>query len=492
VRRYALAPLLIALTAIALIASGCGSSKSSGANGLADALSYMPKDSPIVFAFDTNPDGDQWQQVDKLIGKFPGGGQIKQQFKTAFNGRAHLDFDKDIKPLLGNDLVVSTSGQSSPGTQTPYVSAWKVKDEQAAQKLIQRNSQKAGTIQGSDYYGSGANNFALLKDGVLVIADTKEALTAALERAGSGDGMTEQDFTNALGDLDKGSLLRVVGNFQSLLSGPKGAAARKIKWVGALRSFGTTLTAEPDGISSGFHVETASGLTEKDLPLASGAQSAPVVRRAGEIGFGLRNPAQIYTFGSAVSQITNPAGYAKFARQKAKVAKQLGVNVDRDLIGQLTGNAAVSVSLDGEFALRADLRDPAAAAATLKKIAPRLKKLAKGKPVGLVAPKNGKGFYALARPNGKKVVFGVVGKSFVVATDAARAAQFAGQSPSNVPGTRGAFVIATDARSLANAAAARRGQGVAAQLITGSLGDLIGSVEAETSGITSSLKLFVK
>jgi hypothetical protein len=33
---------------------------------------------------------------------------------------------------------------------------------------------------------------------------------------------------------------------------------------------------------------------------------------------------------------------------------------------------------------------------------------------------------------------------------------------------------------------------VAAQLITGSLGDLIGSVEAETSGITSSLKLFVK
>jgi hypothetical protein len=86
----------------------------------------------------------------------------------------------------------------------------------------------------------------------------------------------------------------------------------------------------------------------------------------------------------------------------------------------------------------------------------------------------------------------VVGKSFVVATDAARAAQFAGQSPSTVNGAKGAFVLAFDARALANAAAAQRGQGVAAQLVTGSLGDLIGWVDSETSGLTGSFKLFIK
>jgi hypothetical protein len=112
--------------------------------------------------------------------------------------------------------------------------------------------------------------------------------------------------------------------------------------------------------------------------------------------------------------------------------------------------------------------------------------------VHLVAPKSGKGFYTIASATGKKYVFGVVGKSFVVATDAARAAQFAGQSPSNVSGAKGSFVVASDARALVNAAAAQRGQGVAAQLITGSLGDLIGWVDAETSGLSGSLKLFIR
>ncbi len=486
-KRFAILPLLL----VALIASGCGSSSSSS-NDLGTALSYMPKDSPIVIALDTNADGGQWQQVDKLIGKFPGGGQIKQQLKSTLSARLHLDFDKDIKPLLGNDLVISTTGQSSPGIQTPYVAAWKVKDEGAAQKLIQQGSSKAGTVQGSDYYGTGTSNFTVVKDGVLVIADTKEALSAALGRAKGGDHLTEQDFNDALGDLDKNALLRVTGNFQALLAkSPAGPAARKVKWVAALRNFGVTVGAEPDGIKWGFNANTPGGLTERDLPLASGPQSAAVVRRSGEVGFGVRNPAQIYAFGRAVSQITDPAGYARFNRRKAKASKQLGVSVDRDLIGQLTGDASFSVSLAGDFAMRADLRDPAAAVATLKKAAPGLLKLAKGN-VSLVKPKNGKGFYALGRADGKKIAFGVVGKSFVVASDAARAAQFAGQSPSRLPGAKGALVLASDARSLANAAAAQRGQGVAAQFLTGSLGDLIGSVEAERSGITGTLKLFVR
>jgi hypothetical protein len=253
------------------------------------------------------------------------------------------------------------------------------------------------------------------------------------------------------------------------------------------------VSAASDGIEYAFNVKTdAGGLTENDLPIAGGPQAAPVVRRAGEIGFGLRNPAQLYTFGQAAARITDPAGYAKFVRDKAKASRQYGVNIDRDIIGQLTGNTAVSVALDGQFAVRADLRNPAAMEATLRKLAPNFKKLAKGKPVHVVAPKSGKGFYTIASATGKKYVFGVVGRSFVVATDAARAAQFAGQSPSNVSRAKGSFVVASDARALANAAAAQRGQGVAAQLITGSLGDLIGWVDAETSGLSGSLKLFIR
>ena len=472
--KYAVAVLI---TSAALLTAGCGS-KSSG-SALDTALDYVPKAAPFVIAIDTNPDGGQWQQVDHLLGKFPFGGQVKGQFKNAFNARSGVNYDKDIRPLLGNDLVVAITGAGSSGGKTPYVLAWKVKDEAAAKRLIQ----------------SRPTNLAVVKDGVVVAADSKPALDAALKRAGGSDHMTEQDFTSALGTLPHDALVRAVGNFQALLTGPQAAAARKVKWLGALRTFGVTLRAEPDGIAWAFDTKTDSGgLTPKDLPLAAGTLSPPVVKRAGEIGFGIRDPAQIVTFGQQVARITNSQGYGKYVSDKAKLSKQLGVNVDRDLIGQLTGNATMSVGLKGAFALRADLRDPAAATRTLRTVAPRLVTIAKsrGKTAALSAPKNGKGFYALTEPNGKKVAFGVVGGSFILATDAARAAQFAGESPSAVAGTKGSLVVSSDARALANAVAAQRGQGVAAQIVTGALGDLVGSLESETSGLKGTLKLQIK
>jgi hypothetical protein len=465
--------LLLVLAALALVATGCGSSGSSG-SGLDTALSYVPKDAPVVVALDTDPNGDQWKQVNDLIAKFPGGGQGKQQFKTAFNARSQLDWDKDIKPLLGNDLVIAFTGTQAAGSS--YVAAWQVKDEDAAKRLL-------------DKFGSTR---AVLDNGTLVTGKTKADIDAAVERAKGDDHMSEDDFTSALGDLEEDSLVRITGDIQKLIDGEPGSdEARKVKWVSALRTFGATLSAASDGFSFAFDVKTDAGsLTEKDLPIAGGSEAAPVVRRAGEVGFGVRNPAQLYTFGQEVARITNPAGYAKFLRDKAKASSDLGVNVDRDIFGQLTGNTEFSIALNGEFAARADLKSPATMEATLKKAAPNFNKVSKS--AKIEAPKSGKGFYTFTAATGKKYVFGVVGKSFVVATDAARAAQFAGQSPSNVPGAKGSFVLASDARALANAAAAQRGQGVAAQLVTGSLGDLIGWVEAETSGLNGSYKLFIK
>src|SRR3954451_7873189 len=213
------AALCAALAAIALTTAGCGS-KSSGSS-LDSALSYVPKNAAVVIAIDTNPDGGQWQQVDHLIGKFPFGGQVKQQVKNAFNSRANVDYDKDIKPLLGNDMVLAITGPSAPNAQTPYVFAWKLKDESAARRLIQATTEKSGTLDGLDVYAAPPTNCAVIKDGTLLLADTMPALQAALKRAGGGDHMTEQAFTDSLGDLNKDSLVRVVGNFQALLTGPQ-------------------------------------------------------------------------------------------------------------------------------------------------------------------------------------------------------------------------------------------------------------------------------
>jgi hypothetical protein len=488
--KRALAALLLAT---ALITAGCGGKSSSSGSSLDTALSYVPKNASVVVAIDTNPNGDQWQQVDKLLGKFPFGGQVKQQVKNAFNTRANLDYDKDIKPLLGNDIVYAMLPHDpTQETQTPFVFAWKLNDEAAARRLLQATTEKNPiTIQGLDVYGRPPTNFAVIKDGTLVVADTFDALGAALKRP-SGDHMTESDFTNALGDLDKDSIVRATGNFQSLLSGPQGTAARKVKWLSALRSFGFALRAESDGIAYGFKFDTDSGsLSAADLPLASGTESPPVIKRAGEIAFGVRNPAQIVSFAQQAAQITNPTGYATYARDKQRLSKQIGVDVDRDLIGQLTGDATLSVGVDGTIAARADVRDPAAAAATLKKVAPRLVKFARkrGKTVTLTTAQN---LYVFTNANRKKLAFGVIGKSFVLANDPARAAQIAAQSPSTVSGAKGSLVVFSDARALANAIAAKRGQGVAAQIVTSALGDLTGSAQTETDGISGTVKLQIK
>ena len=481
--------LALALVAATAAATGCGS-KSSG-SGLDSALSYVPKKAALVIAVDTNADGDQWQQVDKLIAKFPFGGQVKQQFKSAFSGRSGIDYDNDIKPLLGNDIVVALT--STAGGSPPYIVAWKVKDEGKARKLIQKNSTKAGTIDGEDVYGTNGTNLSIVKDGVWVLADNLANLRAAVERAKGSDHLTESEFNDSLGNLEQSSLVRVTGDVQTLYSGdPTGRLFKNLPFIRSQKSFGIVLTAEPDGIEFAFENKAGGTLQSKDLPLSTGSDSVPVVRRAGEIGIGIRDPAHLITYYESVFRSAAPSTYTRFLKGMTKANKTLGIDIDRDVIAQLTGNAAISISLNGDFAVRADVRDPAALEATLKKAAPRLKKLAKGKSVGISTPKNGQGFYALAQANGKKVVFGVVGKTFVAASDAPRAAQFAGQSPSVVPGAKGSFVIASDARALANAIAARQGQGTAAQLVTSSLGDLIGWVETESDGLTGSIKLFVK
>jgi hypothetical protein len=473
------------LLALALVtATGCGSRSSAGS--LDDALRYTPRDSALVMVFDTDPEGQQWQQVDKLLSKFPFAGTLKQQLKTRLNSSEDLDYDRDIKPQLGNPLVLTIPSIAAPNP--PVVITWKPKDEDKLRKLFERSGyQKTAPIEGADTYRTQAGEEFVLKDGTLVVATSTEALTAAL--GSHGDHLTAQQLDDNLGDLAGEALLKMTGDARALYGDPSGVAAQKLNFVRAQKSVGIVMRAEPDGIEFAF-VNESDSVPEAELPLAPGEQPAPVIRRGGEIGIGLRDPARTITFyehafKAAFTPIANV-----IAKAKAKLNRQLGIDIDRDVVSQLHGNAYASVALDGGFALRVDLRDPAAATATLKRVAPRLTKVAHGGTV--TRPKGGAGLYSVGRPGGKRYAFGVVGKSFVFATDAARAAQFAGESPTTVPGTKGALVVAADARAVANKIAAQQGQGAAAQVVTGPLGDLIGWVEWEREHSAGSVKLFIK
>ena len=93
--------------------------------------------------------------------------------------------------------------------------------------------------------------------------------------------------------------MRTYFDLQRLIAAdPDTADARKVKWVGALRTFGLSASVGSDRPDFDFTMGTdSSDLSDADLPLAAGDQSPEVVQRPGEIGLALRGMDQIVNFG---------------------------------------------------------------------------------------------------------------------------------------------------------------------------------------------------
>jgi hypothetical protein len=284
-----------------------------------------------------------------------------------------------------------------------------------------------------------------------------------------------------------------------LRSDPSTRDAQRVTWVKSLRTFGLTAVAKDDAIDVDFKLTTDGDLSDADLPIAAGDEAPGVLRRAGEIGIGLRDPAQIVKFAESAGQAVDPSGYGDYIAAKRQIEQRLGVSIDDDLVGQLTGDTAMSFSVDGKFGLRSELKDPAAFERTLAKVADVLPQVAESAGAGDLAiakPKGGSDFYALADPNGNSVVFGVVDEVFVMANDPSRAGRLAGESPSEVSGAKGSVTMSADAEQLARAIVAQLsnaqpglGGALGAGLFTAPLKELNGSMSATPDGMRGTFQL---
>jgi hypothetical protein len=207
---------------------------------------------------------------------------------------------------------------------------------------------------------------------------------------------------------------------------------------------------------------------------------------------GLRDPSQVIDFGIAAAKVVNPAGYAEFENGKAQIGKRLGIDVDEDVLAQLTGDVAAVVSIDGDFGVRSELEDPGAFEGTLAKVMDGLPEFADG--VTVTKPRKGSDFYGVADENGDSFAVGVAEGQLVVANTPALAGELATRGLVDAEGAEGAFVASADAEQLANAAIAKtRGAlpAIGGSLLTGPLGELLQSVSASTEGLTGHLELNV-
>src|SRR5690242_15544988 len=95
-----LAVLLACLATVAFVATGCGSDSSS--SGTDKVLDYVPANTPFAVQIDTDGSDGQYKALNGIIERFPGADTIKALIKSKLTmGVQGVDFDKDIKPLLG-------------------------------------------------------------------------------------------------------------------------------------------------------------------------------------------------------------------------------------------------------------------------------------------------------------------------------------------------------------------------------------------------------
>jgi hypothetical protein len=492
--------LATAACAAALALAGCGGGDS-GSSPLDSALGYLPKDAPFAAAIDSNLGDGQYEALNKIVEKFPFSDEVKRQIAQSIQGGGP-SFERDIRPLLGNPVVVGGVSAKSitddAAGNDDFVLAFQVKDKDKLDSFIEKEKAKQrGERSGAKLYKGRQGDWLAVEDDVLVAAASKSLLAGALDQRDKDDHLTRADFDKGLEGLPKEALVRVYTDVQALLeSDPSTADARRVEWIKSLRTLGLTAVARDDSLRVDFKLKTEGDLTDSDLPIASGDDAPGVLRRRGEIGLGVRDLAQVVKFAEAAGQAVDPSGYGDYAAAKRQIEQRYGVDLDRDLIGQLDGDTAISFALDGKFGVRAALKDPAALKKTLAKVADLLPRFAKGAGAGHVAiakPKSGGDFYALADRDGNSIVFGVVDDVFVAATDPSRARRLAGEDPSAVSGAQGSVAMGADAEQLARTALA----GLAPQLagpfgtglFTAPLKELNGSLSATQDGMRGSFEL---
>jgi hypothetical protein len=497
--------LATAVVLAGLLIAGCGGGDDSG-SALDSALAFLPKDTPFALAVDTDVEGDQYQSVSALIDKFPFGDQVK----TTLRGRLEqlsggVNFNDDVKPVLGNPAIMGAADtETLTGDAENYIIALQAKDQGALEDLVDKlKPRETGEASGASLYQRGDTDFAV-KDDMFVIANSQDQLKSAFERADGDDHFDEDTFNESLDGLPDGALMRLHVAVETLLKADPGSAdARKVKWIGALRTLGLTANAKDDAVDVDFRVRTEGDLSDEDLPIAPGDDAPPVIKREGEVGLGIRDLAHIVNFAENAGQAIDPAGFGDYEQAKKTIDTQLGVSLDDDLVGQMTGNVAASVGIDGGFGVRAELKDPEAFRRTLAKVADVLPSFAEGAGFGTVTlskPKAGGDFYELAQADGDSVIFGVVDDVLVVAGDARRAAELANTEPAAVEGAKGSVVVGADAEQLVNTLLREFGPalgipdigGFGTGLLTRPLGDLNGYVNASTDELRGKFTLNVE
>jgi hypothetical protein len=249
----------------------------------------------------------------------------------------------------------------------------------------------------------------------------------------------------------------MMGSLAASLSTPGARNARHVPWVAAITGYGAAVSATQTSLGIQFHVDTSGRtLTSADLPLATGA-AAPGLAGILPTLVGLRDPAQIWSFGVNAVRAAQPSSYAKLRAHEAKIRRGTGVDVEA-LMSKLTGDLDVTSDAHTTVA-RVQVSDPAAVSSMIARL---MRNPTVGGALfrrGTTAHPLGHGLYRLRGPS-TTLTLGVVGDHLLLGrATPAELRSYASTPAAAISGASGAMsfkVALTDLLHLTSSARPRR------------------------------------
>jgi hypothetical protein len=352
-------PAVAAACVAVLVAAGCGGSTQSKAGGgigssgaelvTPGALAYVSIDSDLT--------SSRWQQLDKLLQKFPIRDQLLTKLKNAL-AEKDVNYERDVRPALGSELDVAAVAGAS-GEEPSYVAFTKPDSILKAKELVSKLAE-------------GSSTATREVDGWLVVAEKETMIDAVLK--GSGSSLADDAaFKDGFGSLPEDAVAKAYANGPQLtklvssLSGATTAAfdptQPKLDWLAA------SLVPEDNGLKVAIDVKSPDAGDVTGDPYSSKLISGVPADAIAFLSF----------HGSgATSQLNRLKQNPMFSYALAEIERELGMSLDS--VYALFGHDVAFYVRRGaglpEFSLVLEEPDTDQALTTLDRLGVRIAKVA--------------------------------------------------------------------------------------------------------------------
>ena len=210
------------LVTLAFAAAGCGSDDV--AAGKASGAEILKAGALVYWEMESDPDSDQWKQVEELLKRFPDGDKWIAELKKDLESEEGVTWEGDVKPALGDQVAVAVYAKSM--ADVSVVGLTNPEDPEKTVALVKKLDEGEA---------EGGPTFSRVVDDWVLISDKQASIDSSLNGEGGQSLADAEGFKNGMAELPEDALSRVYFDPAAALEAFGDADAETSK---ALRMFG--------------------------------------------------------------------------------------------------------------------------------------------------------------------------------------------------------------------------------------------------------------